>query len=259
MSRVTFCNARDLRLVGDLTPAAGDALVVMAHGFASDRGSRGRFPAVAAALAAAGIASLAFDFAGCGDSDDDLLTLGHQVDDLQAVLAHARSLGYRRLALYGHSLGGRVCLAAAPSPVITIATTGAPTAAMHYDWHDYLTAAQMSELERTGRVVMPQGEGRARAAVVASAELLEALADCDQAALFGRVRCPVLLIDGDGDDEERQSLANARRGLPLLPPGSQVALLAGSPHSLEGHLDQAIALLVDWLTAHLSPAEPAAG
>lgn len=271
MSRVTFRNARDLRLVGDLTPAggdalggdltpaAGDALVVMAHGFASDRRARGRFPAIAAALAAAGIASLAFDFAGCGESDDDVLTLDHQIDDLHAALAHARSLGYRRLALHGHSLGGRVCLAAAPRQVVAIATTGAPTAAMRYDWRDYFTAAQMAELERTGRVVMPQGEGRARAAVVTSAKLLEALADCDQAALFGRLRCPVLLIDGDGDDEERQSLANARRGLPLLPPGSRVELLAGSPHSLEGHLDEAIALLVDWFDAHLPGAPPAAG
>ena len=120
----------------------------MAHGFASERGSRGRFPAIAAALAAAGIASLAFDFAGCGESDDDVLTLDHQVDDLHPALAHARSLGYRRLALHGHSLGGGVCLAAAPPQVITIAATGAPTAAMHYDWRDYFTAAQMGELER---------------------------------------------------------------------------------------------------------------
>ena len=100
---------------------------------------------------------------------------------------------------------------------------------------------------------MPQGEGHTRAAVVASAELLEALADCDQAALFGRLRCPVLLIDGDGDDEERQSLANARRGLPLLPAGSRVELLAGSPHSLEGHLGEAVALLVGWFVRTSRP------
>ena len=254
MSRVTFRNARDLKLVGDLTTAAGDALVVMAHGFASDRHSRGRFPAIAVALASAGLASLAIDFAGCGESDDDLLTLDHQVDDLHAAIAHARALGYRRLALYGHSLGGRVCLAAAPPQVAAIATTGAPTAPMRYDWHDYFTAAQMDELERSGRVTMPQGEGRARQAVVTGASLLEALVDCDQAALFGGVSCPVLLIDGDGDDEERQSLANAHRGLPLLPADSRVALLPGSPHNLAGHLEEVIALLVDWFTEHLRAA-----
>ncbi|MGD0996906.1 MAG: alpha/beta fold hydrolase, partial [Thermoleophilia bacterium] len=108
---MTFRNARGLRLVGDFTPAGDRAIVVMAHGFASDRGSRGRFPAIAAALATAGHASLAFDFAGCGESDDDVLTLDHQIDDLHAAIAHAHSLGYERLALHGHSLGGRVCLA----------------------------------------------------------------------------------------------------------------------------------------------------
>ena len=124
---------------------------------------------------------------------------------------------------------------------------------MRYDWRDYFTPEQMDELDRTGRVTMPQDEDRARRTVVASAELLEALVDCDQAALFGGVRCPVLLIDGDGDDEERQALAHARQGLPLLPAGSRVALLPGSPHNLEGHLDEVIALLLDWFAEHLAP------
>ncbi len=265
MPRVTFRNSRGLRLIGDLVPAvaspvpgdptpAGDrALVVMAHGFASDRRSRGRFPRIAAALAGAGLASLSFDFGGCGDSDDDVLTLDHQIDDLLAAIAHARSLGYGRLALHGHSLGGRVCLAAAPPqappsprparPPGRCATTGATTS----------RPAQMDELDRTGRVTMPQGKERVRSTVVTSAGLLESLVDCDQAALFGGVRCPVLLIDGDGDDEERQSLAHAHEGLPLLPAGSRVALLPGSPHNLEGHLDEVIDLLLDWFAEHLAP------
>ncbi len=251
MPRVTFRNSRGLELVADLTPAAGGAIVVMAHGFASDRRSRGRFPALAAALAAAGRASLAFDFGGCGESDDDVLTLAHQIDDLHAAIAYAGSLGYARVALYGHSLGGRVCLAAAPPRAATIATTGAPTGSMRYDWRDYFTPEQMDELDRTGRVTMPQDSDRARPTVVTSAELLEALVDCDQAALFGSVHCPVLLIDGDGDDEERQSLAHARQGLPLLPPGSRVALVPGSPHNLAGHLDEVIELLLDWFAEHL--------
>ena len=62
----------------------------------------------------------------------------------------------------------------------------------------------------------------------------------------------MLLIDGDGDDEERQALAHARQGLPLLPAGSRVELVAGSPHTIfEGHLDQAVALLLDWFAEHL--------
>ena len=262
MSHVTFRNARGRRLVGDLTAAgdptaAGDrSIVVMAHGFASDRRSRGRFPAIAAALAAAGYASLSFDFGGCGESDDDVLTLEHQIDDLGAAIAYARALGYGRLALHGHSLGGRVCLAAAPAhagTVATIATTGAPTGPMRYDWHDFFTPAQMDELDRSGRVTMPQAEDRVRRTVVTSAGLLNALVEGGHAALFGGVACPVLLIDGDGDGEERQALAQARLGLTLLPAGSRVALLPGCPHNLEGHLDEVIELLLAWFAEYLAP------
>ncbi len=285
MPRVTFRNSRRHQLVGDLTPAAdrspvaadralrrepgsaadraplgepaptGDrAVVIMAHGFASDRLSRGRSALIAAALAGAGFASLTFDFGGCGESDDDVLTMAGQVGDLQAAIDFAGSLGFDRVGLYGHSLGGRVCLKATPPQAATIATTGAPIGPMDYDWHDYFTAGQMDELGRSGKVTMPQAGDRLRAQVVVDAGLLNDLVagEPDRAALFGAVHCPVLLIDGDGDDEERQALAHARQGLPLLPAGSRVELIPGSPHNLEGHLDQAVALLLGWFAEHLT-------
>jgi pimeloyl-ACP methyl ester carboxylesterase len=206
---------------------------------------------VAKAFAAVGYATLAFDFAGCGESDDDVLTLEHQVEDLRTAIAYARSLGHKRLGLVGHSLGGRVCLEASPADVTTIATAGAPTGPVDYDWHDYFTAEQMNELARTGRVTMPQDSDRSRAAVVSHVSLLEELVGCDQAALFARVPYPVLLIDGDGDEEELEYLALARRGLPLLPPGSRIAVVPGCPHNLVGHLDEVVALLLAWFREHL--------
>jgi len=256
MPRVTFRNAREQRLAADyVTPTPGAPLVVLAHGFGSERRARDRFPTVARAFAAAGYATLAFDFAGSGESDDEVLTLEHEVEDLLAAIAYARSLGHERLGLFGHSLGGRVCLQASPGDVATIATAGAPTGPVDYDWHDYFTAEQMDELARTGRVTMPQDGDRARAAVVCDVSLLEELVNCDQEALFARVPYPVLLIDGDGDEEELEYLALARDGLRLLPRGSRLEVVAGCPHNLVGHLDEVIALLLAWFAEHL----PAAG
>ncbi len=276
MPRVTFRNARGLRLVADyVAPAPGRAqdvdraptsggagaalsrpptetpLVVLAHGFGSQRRARDRFPTMAQAFATAGYATLAFDFAGSGESDDDVLTVEHEVEDLLAAIAYARSLGHERLGLIGHSLGGRVCLQASPADVTTIATAGAPTGPVGYDWHDYFTAEQMDELARTGRVTIPQDGDHPRAAVVSDVSLLEELVGCDQEALFARVPCPVLLIDGDGDEEELEYLALARRGLSLLPSGSRIEVVPGCPHNLVGHLDQVIALLLAWFREHL--------
>ena len=79
----------------------------MAHGFASDRLFAGPLPLIAAALAGAGFASLAFDFGGCGESDDDVLAIAGQVADLQAAARLRRPRWASRIGLYGHSLGGR--------------------------------------------------------------------------------------------------------------------------------------------------------
>ena len=257
MPPVTFDNPRGRRLVADYTPAVGGTahgdvpLIILAHGFGSERLARGRFPAMARAFAGAGHAALAFDFAGCGESDDDILTLEHQLEDLCTAIAYGQSLGHERIGLVGHSLGGRVCLQAAPPEATTIVAIGAPTGPVDYDWHDYFSAEQMDELECTGRVTIPQAADRSRPMVVSSRELLEELRGCDQVALFGGVPYPVLLVFGDGDWEERQYLELGRRGLPLLPAGSRLELVPGSPHNLQGHLDEVIALVLDWFTERL--------
>ncbi|HXF27114.1 MAG TPA: alpha/beta fold hydrolase, partial [Bryobacteraceae bacterium] len=105
---VEFRNSRGLRLRGDLLRGGTESMVVMAHGFTSDRRSRGCFGRLANALAEDGHNSLRFDFSGCGESDDDTLTMAKQVDDLQAALAFVESEGFRHIALYGHSLGGLI-------------------------------------------------------------------------------------------------------------------------------------------------------
>ena len=153
---LVYVKSRGLRLVGDLLHAEDDALVMLCHGFTSDRRSRGRFPAVMQGLASKGISSLAFDFAGCGDSDDDILTLEGQVADLLEVLSWARAQGFKRLGMYGHSLGGLVALlAAAKSQVQALAVSGAPIGPMNYDWQAFYSPESIRLLEREGVIALP--------------------------------------------------------------------------------------------------------
>jgi len=54
---------------------------------------------------------LAFDFAGCGQSDGDVITLGYlEKQDLGAVVAYLRANGVSSIALWGRSMGAATAL-----------------------------------------------------------------------------------------------------------------------------------------------------
>jgi dienelactone hydrolase len=91
-------------------------VAVMAHGLSGTR--RDRLGAFAERFAEAGIAALAFDHRGFGDSggEPDLFEPERQLEDWRAAISFARSLSGidpERVATFGSSLGGGNALAAA--------------------------------------------------------------------------------------------------------------------------------------------------
>lgn len=221
----------------------------MAHGFTSDRRSRGRFGRLAHSLIEAGYSSFRFDFAGCGESDDDTLTVAKHIDDLQSALAFVQSEGFRYIALYGHSLGGLICLRAYSPQVTTIVLTGAATGAMHYDWDRYFSRAQMRDLAETGQFTVHPDDG-SRSQVVVEARILEEFEQVDQRELLSRVKCPVLLIHGDQGEEERQLLERSREGMQYLPESSRLTVIHDASHDMLDHFDKVIQLTREWLAGH---------
>ena len=250
VATVTFPGTAGRQLVGDLREVSREQIVILAHGFTSNRRSRGRFPRLEDELARRGISSLAFDFGGCGESDDALLTLDSHVGDLEAAVAFANARGFHHVALLGHSLGSLVCLHANTPDVRTMVLTGALTGPMDYRWSDYYSAEQLEELARTGRLVVRHADGSRRETTV-GADLLRVFANVEPSTLLSNVRCPVLLVLGDGDDEERQLLEHARRALPRLPDGSRLQVIAGAPHGFGEAYELVIDLVAGWLVASL--------
>ena len=76
VKRITFQNSRGLTLVGHLYPESADKIVIMSPASCSDKSSQGRFDVYARRLNVEGISAFALDFSGCGESDDDVLTIG---------------------------------------------------------------------------------------------------------------------------------------------------------------------------------------
>ncbi len=117
MQRIKFKNSRKLNLAATLYDADSDAVVIMAHGFGCESG---KFDYIAQCLNASGYNVFILDFSGCGESDDDRITCDKQIDDLKSAIAFVQGLGYKQLALWGNSLGSRICLQAYSSEIITM-------------------------------------------------------------------------------------------------------------------------------------------
>ncbi len=88
-------------------------LLIMAHSFKSERSEDGRFFDLAEILAQSGWYCIMMDFAGCGESDEQLLSfsLSSACDDLEACYGYMLEhypIDESRLALLGYSLGGRI-------------------------------------------------------------------------------------------------------------------------------------------------------
>jgi pimeloyl-ACP methyl ester carboxylesterase len=247
---VRFVTRRGRGLCGSLYECGSESIVVMAHGLASDKTSRARFPKLAASLNSAGIDALAFDFAGCGESEDDVVTLPGLDDDLRSAVRIVSEIGYSKVALYGHSLGGLVALRAWSTDVATVAATGAVTDAMQYDWAALYGQDRVDLLAHQGFLTL--GDAGQRQVRVARA-LLEAFSSVDQAALLDRIERPVLLVHGGdpNDREEQELLARSRQGMSHLPVGSKLEVIEGAGHSMIEQWDTVCQVVTSWMGPYL--------
>ncbi|SFB23710.1 MULTISPECIES: S9 family peptidase [unclassified Bacillus (in: firmicutes)] len=250
MEKVIFKNSRQLNLTGNLLRADSQTIIIMCHGFLSDKSSRGRFDRFAKKFQNLGYNVLAFDFGGCGESDDERLTLAKEIDDLKSALAYVKALGFNRIALHGHSLGTKVCLSCYDPSIVTMVLTGALTGPINYNWEEIFSEEQMLELQQKGYLTEHLKEGP-RQKVEIDKQMLLDFGSGDQKELLSRVKCPVLIVHGNGDEEEQRLYEISKEGIKWLSDDSRLELIDGAPHSFMEHLDTLENLFIDWYKENL--------
>ena len=62
---------------------------------------------------------LQFDFSGLGESDDDVITLASEVEDLRAASSWLAGLGFTRQMIHANGFGATAALLARPEHVRT--------------------------------------------------------------------------------------------------------------------------------------------
>lgn len=93
-------------------------LVIVCHGFFGAKENRDRIFSLAAEFYTRGLGTLAFDFAGSGESGGDFssVTLSSQADDLKTVIDYVEENFKLPLLLLGRSFGGSTILALRQHP-----------------------------------------------------------------------------------------------------------------------------------------------
>ena len=258
MEKVTFKNSRNLSLVGNLytskakykskSEAKSKSVIILCHALANDKSERGKLDRVAEKLNSSGYNVLAFDFSGCGESDDDTLTIEKEVDDLRSAIVFVKSLGFEKIGLFGHSVGALVSLKAYDSEIKTMVLWSAITNKIRYKWEDKLSKEQLKEIEEK-RYFTRTRKNAIRTVYHIDKQMLIERESVNQKQLLKNISCPVLIIQGTKDTSV--PIEDSKNAIKLLSKESKLAIVENADHDFTEHVDELVKLTNDWFVKHL--------
>lgn len=209
--------------VGTPAPERREGVIVLAHDFLTDRhGLNHRLDALAAGYRQAGWATLQFDFSGLGTSDDDVVTLAGEIEDLQAVTGWLEMLGYRRVGVHANGFGATATLLARPQNVQAVVVVGAVVGPQSILWENVFSPDQLDELATHGLTRLVDDNPNAREWDVLSKQTLADVSLQTPERTMEGLPWPVLMLHGALTDEFPDSAAAATEGFTLLREGSQL-------------------------------------
>ncbi|MFH1650223.1 MAG: alpha/beta fold hydrolase [Candidatus Woesearchaeota archaeon] len=248
MERVVFKNSRGLSLVGHLNAVGSKKIIILCHALANDKSGRGKLDRVAEKLNESGFSTLAFDFSGCGESDDDTLTIGKEVDDLKSAIAFVKLEGYSEIGLFGHSTGALVSLKCYSPEIRSMVLWSPITNRIRYEWNDKLTKEQLEELRKKGYYTRTR-KNAIRTAYHIDEQMLRDRESVNPEELLTNVSCPVLIIQGTRD--ESVPVEDSKNAIKLLSKKSRLEIVEGADHDFLEHVDKLVTLSNEWFLKQL--------
>lgn len=243
MKKVQFNNSKGISIVANLYSVNSNKLIILAHGCMNDKSSNGRFESLSESLNKGGYDTLAIDFSGCGESEDNSITLKNQVDDLDSTIDFALKEGYENIGLFGNSFGTLSCLKNYRKEIKTMVLVGAIMEGMEYDWNEYFSKKQIRDLHIEGFFY----EDTNRKHKITRQTLLD-FEYIDQNDLIKDVNCPILIIHGNNieDEEELQLLERSRKAMKKLSNNSRLEVIDDGRHGLRDNWYTVIDSTYSW-------------
>jgi dipeptidyl aminopeptidase/acylaminoacyl peptidase len=226
-------------------PRDGAPCVVLSHGLESSKDGN-KWLILASRLSDAGYASLRFSYRGCGEGPEksegafEASTLTARIKDYRAALEYLQQTKVRgdRLATIGSSFGGMVALAGQDPRIKTLVCLATPCCLPPLMEHS--PAAHSDD----GLVQVEPGP-------LLPATIYDDMADYDLCAAAAQIGCPLLIMHGSKD--EVVPVENAQDLYKSAKEPKKLVVMNGANHSFDDpdHLEQAIALTMEWIQQYL--------
>lgn len=233
--KVNFRNSRGLNLVGILYPSENRKIVILIHGWCSNK-DRERFLKLADRVNKAGFGFLRFDQSSSGESEGDEVTVENLIDDIKSAIKFVKDKSYEEIGLIGESLGGLTTLNISDDS-IKARILFAP-----------VTSQKTTDLEKYEGLMKDKGyfikEKDGNKFKIPKKYLGEREA-VNQEELLSRIEIPVLILHGDKDD--KVPLETSKEAIKFLPKGSKLEIIKDAKHDLEEDYDEVIRLTINWL------------
>ena len=235
---------------GRKAPDRSEGLVILAHNFLTDRhGLAHRLDDMAARYRREGLATLQFDFSGLGESDDDVITLAGEIEDIQAVSGWLADRGFTRQAIHANELGATAALLARPAQVRTVVAVGPVVGPQSILWENVFSSAQLDELDRHGLTRLPDDNPNSRRWDVLSKETLADVSLQSPDKTMADLPWPILVLHGALTDEFPDTAEAAAEGFPLLRDGSRLQQVrADDARAAQAEVAR---LAIEWITRRL--------
>ena len=198
--------------------ARPEGVVLLAHDFLTDRhGQSGRLDWIGARYREAGLATLNLDFSGLGESDDDVITLAGEAEDLRAASSWLAGLGFTRQMIHANGFGATAALLARPEHVRTAVLVGAIVGPQSILWEEIFSPEQLDELAQHGLTRLVDDNPNSREWNVLSKETLADFSMQDPQRTLAELPWPVLMVHGVLSNELPDTAEATAEGFPLLP------------------------------------------
>jgi dipeptidyl aminopeptidase/acylaminoacyl peptidase len=226
-------------------PLEGAPCIIMSHGLEGSKDGA-KWQLLSNKLYEFGIASLRFNYRGCGNGKDksqgkfEETTLIGRIQDFRAALDFVKgtAVDRSRLGVVGSSLGGVVAIAAWDKRIKAMVAMATPLQ------FPKPTEKQLRHTKDAEYFNLPSGRR-------IKVEFLKELWGHDTGRDVVGVECPLLIIHGSSDEDF--PVINARRLYDKANKPKQLEIIRGGSHGFDNpnHLQQIASLALGWFRRYL--------